>query len=83
MDKKLLKQNALTMEDIWKRNGESEEENDIWYREETDEPEVNNTTVSPNQLTGTTIHLEDSNGDNSENIPLARAPKDDIPPRKI
>ena len=32
LDKKLLKQNALTMVEIWKRDGESEEDLDIRYR---------------------------------------------------
>ena len=37
LDKKLLKQNALTMEETWKQNGEPEDDLDIRYRSGSDE----------------------------------------------
>ena len=51
LDKKILSQNARTMEEIWRRDGNSEDELDIRYRDNGEEPEINETTQFLNQVT--------------------------------
>ena len=80
LDKQLLKQNALTMEEIWRRGGESEEDLDIRYRSDSDDegqqsPSPPNTTPTGNQGV--------ISSDDSENVPLALAPRTQKSPRKI
>ena len=83
LDKQLLKQNALTMEEIWKRRGESEEDLDIRYRcdsydEGQQPPTLPNTTPTGNQG-----QLEVISSDDSETVPLAIAPRIQKSPGKI
>ena len=86
LDKKKLSHNALTMEEIWRRDGNSEDELDIRYRDEGKEPEFNEPTQAPQTKdTVPSNQLVDinSDSDNSENIPLARNQKIPTPTRKI
>ena len=70
----------------WRRDGNSEDELDIRYRNEGEDPKINETTQAPqtrdtvpsNQLVDI-----DSDSDKSENIPLARNQKIPTPTRKI
>ena len=83
LDKQLHKQNALTMEEIWKRDGESEEDLDIRYRSDSDvegqqSPAPPNTTPTGNQGQPQVI-----SNDDSESVPLALAPRRQKSPRKI
>ena len=86
LDKKILSQNALTMEEIWRRDGNSEDELDIRYRDNGEETEINKTTQIPQPSdTVPSNQLVDinSDSDNSENIPLARNQIISTPTRKI
>ena len=86
LDKKILSQNALTMEEIWRRDGNSEDELDIRYRDEGEEPKINEPTQAPQKIdTVPSNQLVDinSDSDNSENIPLAGNQKITTPTRKI
>ena len=85
LDKKILSQNVLTMEEIWRRDGNSEDELDIRYRNNEDEPEIPerqptqpSTSTHNNQLVD--IYTD---SDNSENVPLARKQPTHTPTRKI
>ena len=80
LDKQLLKQNSLTMEEIWKRD---EADLDIRYRSDSDDegqqsPAPPNTTTTGNQGQPEVISSNDS-----ENVPLALAPRTQKSPRKI
>ena len=84
-DKKILSQNTLTMEEIWRRDGNSENELDIHYRDNKDQaeiPEVQEIQTSPQssqQPTGTTPKSRESDSDNSENLPFSKTQKDTTP----
>ena len=86
LDKKILSQNALTMEEIWRRDGNSEDELDIRYRDneassdpiETTQTTQPSTSAHSNQLVD--INTE---SDNSENVPFARNKPSYTPSRKI
>ena len=66
LDKKLLKQNALTREEIWKRDGESENDLEIRYRDENNggDPHLN-------QL----AHMNQLVAQNSQSLSTATIPK--------
>ena len=83
LDKKVLKQNALTMEEIWRRDGDSEQELDIRYRSDNDNEETQPPT--PTNLTPTGSHqlVEVTSSDDSENVPLASTSRTTKSPRKI
>ena len=74
LDKKLLKQSALTMEDIWKRDGESEDDLDIRYRSGSDEEGPQPSPQNNPEPSGNQDQPEVINSDDSENMPLALAP---------
>ena len=85
-----MSQNTLTMEEIWRRNGELADELHIHYGEDIDYQDVNQDVqdIQPSpqishQPTGTTIQVRDSDCDNSENITLSKTPKDTSPPLQI
>ena len=83
LDKRLLNQNALIMEEIWMRDGESQEDLDIRFRngsnDEGPQPSPqNNPEPSSNQDQPEVI-----NSDDSENISLALTPRNKDSPRKI
>ena len=75
LDKKLLKQNALTRKEIWKRDGESENDLDIRYRDEKYGGDTPSQRISTHEPIGGPEQPEPINSDNSENILLASAPK--------
>ena len=79
--KQLLKQNALTMEEIWKRDGESEE--DIRGRSESDDEGQQSPTLPNTAPTGNQRQPEVISSDDSENVALAIAPKTQKSQRKI
>ena len=81
LDKKMLKQNALTMEEIWRRDGESENGLDIRYRSEEDY--IHHSPSSNPEPTGSRENHESIQSDDSENVPLALTPKAKDSPRKI
>ena len=83
LDKKLLKQNALTMEDIWKRDGESEDDLDIRYRSASDYEGPQTSPQYNAAPTGNQDEPEVITSGDSENIPLALAPRNGDSPRKI
>ena len=83
LDKQLLKQNALTMEEIWKRDGESEEDLDIRYRSDSDDEGQQSPTLPNTAPTGNQRQPEVISSDDLENVPLAIAPKTQKSPRKI
>ena len=86
LDKKILSQNALTMEEIWRRDGNSEDELDIRYRDNEASPEPIETTQTTQPSTSAhSNQLVDINTDcdNSENVPLARNKPIYTPTRKI
>ena len=81
LNKRLLKQNALTMEEIWKRNGESEDDIDIRYRSGEDDPHY-----SPQSIPEPTRNQDNPeiiNSVDSKNLPLALTPKNKDSQRKI
>ena len=76
------------MEEMWRRDGNSEDERDIRYRDDGEEPEINESTQAPQPSdTVPSNQLVDinSDSDNSENIPLAKNKNQKIatPTRKI
>ena len=77
----MLKQNALTMEEILRRDGESENELDIRYRSEEDD--IQQSPASNPEPTGSKENPESIQSDDSENVPLALTPKAKNSPRKI
>ena len=81
LDKRLLKQNVLTMEEIWKRNGKSEDDLDNRYRSDEDDPQYS--PQSSLEPTGNHENPEVINSDDSENVPLALTPRNKDSPRKI
>ena len=86
LDKKILSQNALTMEEIWRRDGNSEDELDIRYRDNEAAPKPIETTQATQPSTSAQSNqLVDINtdSDNSENVPLARNQSISTPTRKI
>ena len=69
------------MEEIWRRNRDSEDELDIRYIEDNDNQEDNQDVQevqahpqSSHQPTDTTIQIRDSDSDNSEDLPLSKTP---------
>ena len=68
---------------MWNRDGESEDDINITYREETDAEEFQSPTSIAQEPTGNTVQHEVIDSDDSDNIPLARTFKDKNPPRKI
>ena len=83
LDKKVLKQNALTMEEIWRRDGESEQELDIRYRSDNDNEDHQPSTPTNPTPTGSHQPLEVISSDDSENVPLATTSRTTKSPRKI
>ena len=77
----MLKQNALTMEEIWRRDVESEIELDIRYRSEEDD--IHHSPSSNPEATGSRENPESIQSDDSKNVPLALTPKAKDSPRKI
>ena len=74
------------MEEIWRRDGNSEDELDIWYRDNEVAPEPIETTQTTQPSTSAQSNqLVDLNtdSDNSENFPLARNKSISTPTRKI
>ena len=83
LDKKLLKKNAFTIEESWKLDGESEDDLDIRYRSGSDD-EGHQSPPLPNTVpTGNQYQPEVLTSDDSENVPLAIAPRSRNSPRKI
>ena len=74
------------MEEIWRRDGNSEDELDIRFKNSGDEMENNESRQVPQAsgmvATNQTVLLN-SDSDNSENIPLAKNQKNVTPTRKI
>ena len=84
LDRKLLKQNALTMEEIWKRDGESEDDLlDIRYRSGSDEEGPQPSPQNNPEPSGNQDQQEVINSDDSENMPLALPPRKKDSPSKI
>ena len=83
LDKQILKQNALTMEEIWKRDGESEEDLDIRYRSDSNDEGQQSPTLPNSTPTGIQGQPEVISSDDSENVPLAIAPRTQKLSRKI
>ena len=84
LDKKLLNQNALTMEEIWRRDGASEDELDIRYRNEEDGDETSSPTTNTQEPTGISVQPKVISSDYSDNLPLIPAsPRNKDSPRKI
>ena len=83
LDKKLLRQNALTMDEIWKRDGESEQDLDIRYRSDNESEDQQSPPPPIISPTGSHQQLEVISSDDSENVPLASAPRTSKSPRKI
>ena len=83
LDKRVLKQNALTMEEIWRRDGESEQEFDIRYRSDNDNEDNQPSTPTNSTPTGSHQPLEVISSDDSENVPLATTSRTTKSPRKI
>ena len=79
----VLKQNALTMEEIWRRDDESEQELDIRYRSDNDNEDHQTSTPTNPTSTGSHQPLEVISSDDSENVPLATTPRTTKSPRKI
>ena len=81
LDKKI----TLTVEEIWRKDGNSEDELDIRYKNSGDEMENNESPQVPQAsgmvATNQTVLLN-SDSDNSENIPLAKNQKNVTPTRK-
>ena len=69
------------MEEIWRRDGESENELDIRYRSEEDD--IQQSPASNPEPTGSKENPESIQSDDSENVPLALTPKAKNSPRKI
>ena len=67
------------MEDIRKRQGESEDDLDIRYREKIDTEEPQRTTTSSQQPTGSAVKSNIIDSDDSKNIPLAKLQSDKDP----
>ena len=89
---KTLSQKTLTMEDIWRRDCNSEDELDIRYRnseDEVDTPEDQHSLPSPqiSQPSGTMdrnqLEQLKSDSDNSDNVPLSKTQKNFTPTCKI
>ena len=70
------------MEEIWSRDGESEDDLDIRYRDERDGDETPFSTTSSHEPMCNPIKLEPTNSDDSENIPIASVPKNKDSPLK-
>ena len=68
LDKKMLRHNVLTQEEMWRRNGLSEEELDIQY------------SSCPPPVTTTPLEID---SDDSENIPLSLTKPRKISPSKL
>ena len=86
LDKKILSQNALTMEEIWRRDGNSEDELDKRYRNSGGEMENLESSQVPQSSDNVPCNQPvevNSVSDNSENIPLARKQNICTPTRKI
>ena len=75
----MLKQNALTMAEFWKRDCVSKDDLNITYREETDAEDFQSPTTSAQEPTGNAVQSEFIDSDDSENIPLAITTKDKNP----
>ena len=71
------------MKEIWKGNGESEEDLDIRYRSDNDDEGQQSPTLTNTAPTGNQRQPEVISNDDSENFPLAIAPKTQKSPRKI
>ena len=71
------------MEEIWRRDGESEQELDIRYRSDNDNEDTQPST--PTNLTPIGSHqpVEVTSKDDSENVPLATTSRTTKSPRKI
>ena len=82
LDKKVLKQNALTMEEIWRRDGESEQELDIRYQSDNNNEDTQPSTPT-NLPTGSHQPVEVTSSDDSEIVPLATTSRTTKSPRKI
>ena len=83
LDKKLLKQNALTMEEIWKQDGESEDALIVRYRSGSDGEGHQSPPLPDTAPTGNQDQPEVLTSDDSEKVPLAKAPRSRNSPRKI
>ena len=83
LDKKLLKQNALTVEEIWRRDGASEDELDNKYRNEGDGDETSFPTTRTHEQTGISVQPELISSDDSVNMPLVPTSRNKDSPRKI
>ena len=69
------------MEEIWRRDGESENELDIRYRSEEDD--IHHSPSSNPEPAGSRENTESIQSDDSENVPLALTSKAKDSPRKI
>ena len=81
-----MSQNTLTMEEIWRRDGNSEDELDIRYKNSRDEIDNNDSPQiyqASNRLTTKQPVQLNSDSDNSENLPLAKTQKNFTSTRKI
>ena len=83
LDKKILKQNALTMEEIWRRDGESENELDIRYQSDNENDEPQTAIPKNTPPTGYEQPIDVTSSDDSENRPLATTSRAAKSPRKI
>ena len=83
LDKKVLQQNALMIEEIWRRDGESEKEVDIRYRSDNDNEDNQPSTPTNSTPIGSHQPLEVISSDDSENVPLATTSRTTKSPRKI
>ena len=81
--KKTLKQNALTMEEIWRRDGESENELDIRYQSDNENDDLHPVTPTNTPPTGYEQPIDVTSSDGSENRPLATTSRASKSPRKI
>ena len=71
------------MEEICKRDGESKADLDIRYRSDSDDEGQQSPTLSNTAPTGNQRQPEVISSNDSENVPLAIAPKTQKLPRKI
>ena len=82
----ILSQNALTMEEIWRRDGNSEDELDIRYRNSREEMEnIESSQVpqsSDNVPSNQPVEIN-LDSENLENIPIARNQNNSTPTREL
>ena len=71
------------MEEIWEQDGESEEDLDIRYPSDSDDEGQQSPTLPNTTPTGNQRQPEVISSDDSENLPLAIAPRTQKLPRKI